>query len=351
MPEIRLSYCVVNTSQRELLLRGLDAIARERAELPFASEVLVLDNGSRDGSAQAARAHTAVDQTIALEERRGKALNDSELLRRSSGHFALLLNEDSELLPGTTMALVDALERHPQAACAGAKLVRPGSAGAGAEAWGGAHSGAGGSAEARGGAHSRTGNGSDQACAWRFPTPLTALAGALFVHRLYTVQSKGSETREVDWCQSSALLVRREAAAQVDYLDPDFFVYSDEVDFARRLRNAGWRSLYVPQAVAVHHEQLSTGAVPERRIVELSRNRDLYMRKHHSLAAALVVRLLSAWSYAVRALVALPLPGHSSRRYWRHVTATLWPSRGEGLREAAAEYNREGARETRQKLG
>ena len=48
---VELTYCVVNTSQRELLLRGLDAIARERASLPFATEVLVLDNGSRDGSA------------------------------------------------------------------------------------------------------------------------------------------------------------------------------------------------------------------------------------------------------------------------------------------------------------
>ncbi len=55
--EIEISYCVVNTSQRELLVRGLDAIAQERATLPFASEVLVLDNGSRDGSAEAARAH------------------------------------------------------------------------------------------------------------------------------------------------------------------------------------------------------------------------------------------------------------------------------------------------------
>ncbi len=308
MPKIELSYCIVNTSQRELLLHGLDAIARERSELPFASEVLVLDNGSRDGSAQAARAHPTVDEVIALEQRRGKALNDSELLRRACGRYALLLNEDSELRPGATLALHHALESHPESACAGAKLLRP--------------------------------DGAEQACAWRFPTPLSALAGALFLHRLYTVQSKGDRTCEVDWCQSSALLVRADAAAQVDYLDPDFFVYSDEVDFARRLRDAGWGSLYVPSAIAVHHEQLSTGTVPERRIVELARNRDLYMHKHHSRAAALTVRLLAAWSYAVRALAALLLPGHSPRRYWRHVTATLFPSRGEGLREAADAYNR-----------
>lgn len=309
MADVEVSYCVVNTSQRELLLRGLDALARERAGLPFASEVLVLDNGSRDGSAEAAQAHPTVDEAIALGERRGKGLNDSELLRRARGRFALLLNEDSELQPGATLALWQALEQRPDAALAGARLLRPDDA--------------------------------EQASAWRFPSPLTALAGALLLHRVFTVQSRGSKTREVDWCQSAALLVRRDAAAQVDYLDPDFFVYSDEVDFARRLRDAGWRSLYVPRATAIHREQLSTDAVPERRIVEMARNRDLYMRKHHSLAAARAVRWLTAWPYALRALAAALLPGHSPRRYWRHVTATLRPDRGEGLHEAAARYNRE----------
>jgi hypothetical protein len=135
--------------------------------------------------------------------------------------------------------------------------------------------------------------------------------------------------------------VRREAAEQVGWLDDDFFVYSDEVDFARRLRDAGWRSVYVPGAAAVHHEQLSTSAVPERRIVEMARNRDLYMRKHHSAAAARAVRVLTAWTYALRTLAAPVLPGHSPRRYWRHVIASLWPTRSEGLREAAERYNRE----------
>jgi N-acetylglucosaminyl-diphospho-decaprenol L-rhamnosyltransferase len=306
--EIELTYCVVNTSKRDLLLRGLDVIARERASVAFTTEVLVLDNGSRDGSAQAALAHPAVDETIALQARRGKALNDSELLRRARGRYALLLNEDSELLPGATLALYEALQERPQAACAGAALRRP--------------------------------DGAAQASAWRFPTPMTALAGALFLHRLLTVQSRGQRTREVDWCQSAALLVRRAAAEQVGFLDPDFFVYSDEVDLARRLRDAGWQSVWVPGAVAIHHEQLSTDTVPERRIVELARNRDLYMRKHHSAAAALAVRWLTAWTYALRSVAAIFMPGHSPRRYWRHVIATLHPDRGEGLREAAETYNR-----------
>ncbi len=129
MSQIELSYCIVNTSQRELMLRGLDALAHERARLPFATEVFVLDNGSRDGSVQAAREHAAVDEVIALERRQGKAVNDSELLRRARGRYALLLNEDSELRPGATLALHKALERSPDAACAGAKLLRPRTAG------------------------------------------------------------------------------------------------------------------------------------------------------------------------------------------------------------------------------
>lgn len=300
---VELSYLVVNTQQRALLVRGLDAIARERAAVPFSTEVVVLDNASQDGSAEAARAHPAVDEVIALDHRTGKAANDSALLQRARGRYGLLLNEDSELQPAATAALHAALEADPRAGAAGARLLRPG--------------------------------GVPQPSAWRFPTPLTALAGAFMLHGRLTVQSRGESTRHVDWAQSAALLVRIEAAREIGWFDESFFVYSDEVDFCKRLHDAGWHTLYVPSASAIHHEQLSTGAVPERRIVELSRNRDRYMRKHHSAGAARAVRWLTAWTYALRAAAALVLPGHSPRRYWRHVTATLRPGRGEGLREAA----------------
>ncbi len=308
---VELSYCVVNTAQRELLVRCLDAVAAEREALALegvTTEVLVLDNCSGDGSAGAARNHPATDELIVLDERRGKAENDTHLLRRARGRYCLLLNEDSELRPGASATLLAAMDAEARAGAAGAALFRP--------------------------------DGTRQASAWRFPTPATAAAAAVMLHRRLTVQSRGTGIREVDWAQSATLIIRREAAVEIDFFDPAFFVYSDEVDFCRRLRDAGWSTLYVPAAEAVHHEQLSTGEVPERRIVELSRNRDRYMRKHHTPAAARAVRWLTAWTYAVRAGVALLLPGHEPRRYWRHVTATLRPQRGEGLREAALERNR-----------
>ena len=304
---VELSYCVVNTEQRRLLRYCLDSIARERATLDFDTEVLVLDNASQDGSVEAASRHPVTTEVIALPERQGKAANDSLLLQRARGRFCLLLNEDSELELGCVVALYTALDRDERAGAAGAMLVQP--------------------------------DGAQQPSAWRFPSAATALLSALWLHKRFVVQSTGDAVRRVDWVQSAAMLVRRSAAEDIGYFDTDFFVYSDEVDFCRRLRDAGWSILYVPGAEAVHHEQLATGAGAERRIVEFSRNRDRYVRKHHGPMTARAVRWLTAAAYAERAAAALVLPGHDPRRYWRHVTATLRPARGEGIAEAAAAFN------------
>jgi N-acetylglucosaminyl-diphospho-decaprenol L-rhamnosyltransferase len=97
----------------------------------------------------------------------------------------------------------------------------------------------------------------------------------------------------------------------------------------------------VPYARAIHHDQLSTDPVARtRRTVEFHRNRDLYMRKHHSRAAAAVVRVLTAWFYLVRATLAPLLRGDAARWYLLHARQALRPGRGEGVREAAADFNR-----------
>jgi len=305
---MQLSYCVVNTNGRDDLLACLDAIERTHPD-DVESEVLVLDNASGDGSAEAVRERFPEARLILLEQRTGKAENDSTLLRNAYGRFCLLLNEDSELQPGAARALLDALEADPRAAAATAQHL--------------------------------TSEGQPKACAWRLPGVGPALAVAVGAQGPLVVQSGGDSLREVGWAQSSALMVRREAAGQVGFLDPDFFVYSDETDFCKRLRDSGWRILYAPQARAIHHDQLgSDPASMRRRIVEFHRGRDLYMRKHHSALARVAARLLWTWAYAVRALGALFLPGHDPRRYLLHAAQELRPGRGEGIREAAEAYNR-----------
>src|SRR3954462_202225 len=149
--DVELSYCVVNTDQRQLLSYCLDAIARERATVDFATETLVLDNASWDGSADAARSHPVTTDVIAVEHRYDRGEAASALLQRARGRFCLLLNEDSELEPGSTVALHAALAGDDDAAAAGATLVRP--------------------------------DGTQQPCAWRFPSVATRLLSLVGLRR------------------------------------------------------------------------------------------------------------------------------------------------------------------------
>src|SRR6476620_12296410 len=112
-----LSYCVVNTNGRDYLLACLAAIERTHPA-GVEREVLVLDNASEDGSAAAVRELGGDLRLIALEERRGKAENDSTLMREATGRYCLLLTEDSELRPGAAAALLAALDADPREAAA-----------------------------------------------------------------------------------------------------------------------------------------------------------------------------------------------------------------------------------------
>ncbi|MDO9356389.1 MAG: glycosyltransferase family 2 protein [Solirubrobacteraceae bacterium] len=340
MPD--LSILIVNTQSRELLLLGLDAVQRELGDSGWTvvpaggrpvkpnlgrakytgleptmvaattdrtAEVFVLDNASTDGSAEAAAAHPLAPEVIALKRRQGKAASDSDLLARADGRYGLLMNEDAELQPGSLVALVRALDEHPHAAAVGARLVRP--------------------------------DGTGQPSAWAFPSVGGALWAAIGRPNK-VVQSTGNRLREVDWAQSAALLVRIDAAREIDFFDRDFFVYSDEVDFAKRLRDAGHTVLWSPDATVIHHEQLSTDlARAQRRIVEFHRGRDRYLRKHHSAPARWAITALTVFTYALRAAAATVLPGHDPARMLAHAKAAARPGQGEGLKEAAEAFNAE----------
>jgi GT2 family glycosyltransferase len=307
---MELSYCVVNTNGRELLLECLRSI-RETHPEGTEHEILVLDNASDDGSAEAVEAGFPEVRVIRRERRAGLAENNSLLMGEASGEFCLLLNEDSELLDGAVRELLDALGGDRGAAVAGAQLVDP--------------------------------DGEPIPCAWRFPSLETALAQALLLHRRLVTQSHGGDgpPRQVGWIQSCTMLIRREVADSVGYLDTDFFVYSEEVDFQKRMHDAGWRILHVPRARAIHHEQLATDRSPggRRRIVQFHRGRDLYMQKHHSKPVVVLSRLLWSASYVPRALAANFMGGRDPGTYWLHARQALRPGSGEGMREAADAYN------------
>jgi N-acetylglucosaminyl-diphospho-decaprenol L-rhamnosyltransferase len=207
---VELSYCVVNTGRRQLLHYCLDAIARERATVAFETEVIVLDNGSGDGSAEAARTHPVTTEVIALDRAQPLGTNVAGLLAQARGRYCLLLDEDSELEPGATAALHVELDRLPRAGATCATLVDT--------------------------------DGTPRDSAWRLGASVRGGRGGV---------------RRVSWARTAAMLVRRDAAAQAGSFDPTLSGRTAERDFCRRLRRAGYRLLLVPDARAVVHDGVS----------------------------------------------------------------------------------------------
>jgi N-acetylglucosaminyl-diphospho-decaprenol L-rhamnosyltransferase len=297
-----LSVSIVNTNSRALLLACLDSLAGTEAE------IVVLDNASEDGSADAVRERFPDVRVIAQSHRAGFGANHNTVIRATTGRYVYVLNEDTTARDWGFEGLTAYLDDHPRVAALGPRLVYP---------------------------DSRL-----QDSAWRFPTPLVSTRALLSLGRLGVTQSGGDVPRAVDWVTGAALVLRREALDEVGLFDESFFLYSEEVDLQARLHRAGWEVHYFPRASVVHHESQFSADIPERRINEMWRSRHRYWQKHHTGAGARVAALATGAQYAVRAIlspVARRDPGAGARM--RLHARDAWRVTGPGLRELADEWN------------
>jgi N-acetylglucosaminyl-diphospho-decaprenol L-rhamnosyltransferase len=302
-----VSVSIVNTNGRRFLLDCLQSL--DGAVLTeFGDEIVVLDNASEDGSAEAVRERFPNVRVIAQDYRAGFGANHNSVIGSTHGRFVFVLNEDTTSADWGFERMAAYMDRHPHVAALGPRIVYP--------------------------------NGRQQPSAWRFPTPLTSLLSLPSLGRLGIVQSRGAEPRPVDWVMGAALLLRRQALEDVGLFDEGFFIYSEETDLQLRLRRAGWEVHYFPAVTIVHHESQFSAEIPERRINEMWRSRHRYWRKHHSRAGARVAALSTGIQYALRAGLA-PVAGRDPRfgaRMRLHVR-DAWRVTGPGLRELAEEWN------------
>ena len=303
MPDVSVS--LVNTNSRELLLACLESLEGARGDV----EIVVLDNASEDGSAAAVRERFPDVRVIEQRHRAGFGANHNTVIRATTGRYVFVLNEDTTSEDWGFERMVAHLDANPRVAALGPRLVYP--------------------------------DGRPQTSAWRFPSPTIEALGLVTLGKAGVVQSGGNETRDVDWAMAAALLVRREALDEIGPFDEEFFIYSEETDLARRLRDAGWRTQYFPEVTVVHHESQFSAGIPERRINEMWRGRHRYWWKHHSAAGARVAALAMGAQYGMRALLRARDPDFAGRMRLHARDAIR--VRGPGLRELAEDWNREHA--------
>jgi N-acetylglucosaminyl-diphospho-decaprenol L-rhamnosyltransferase len=256
------------------------------ARMRHACEVVVVDNGSTDGSQAMLRESFPSVHLVQNEGNVGLGKASNQGIECTTAPFVLLLNNDTIVDGPSLDALIDFMEATPDAGAVGGTLLNP--------------------------------DGSFQAGWNHFPslTEEFLIASRLgeFIRQGYPTVPGGQTPRAVDWITSACLLVRRAALAEVGLLDESYFIYGDETDLQCRLARAGWKVYHVPAATTVHFGGRSMDRWRRRKMVY--RGKMLFYRKQYGAARTAVLRavlgLLTLGKLVVWSL-AWPVPSSRER--------------------------------------
>jgi GT2 family glycosyltransferase len=253
-----VSVLIVSYNVRELLLETLACV---HAATRHKVEAIIVDNASADGSAAAVEAAFPQAKLIRLSKNVGFGRANNAGLEACKGSSLLLLNPDVLLEPGCVDRLADFLAAHPEAGAVGPRLQRP---------------------DGR----------LDLAARRAFPAPAAALYRLSGLSRLFPDSPRfgrynlghlpADQLQEIDSGTAACLLVRRAAIDEVGFFDPDYFMYGEDLDLCYRIKEAGWRVYYLPDAVAVHVKGASTRQATGRMLYEFHRAMWLFYRKHYA---------------------------------------------------------------------
>jgi N-acetylglucosaminyl-diphospho-decaprenol L-rhamnosyltransferase len=261
-----LSIVVVSYNTCDVLACCLDAIRTARAGL--ASELIVVDNASHDGSPAMVAERFPEARLIANRENVGFGRANNQAFEVARGRYLLMLNPDTEPAPDAIRQLLAFADANPRAGIVGGRLENP--------------------------------DGSHQHSAFRLPDWKQALFGFFDVipldSRLNGRYAPDCYERpfRAEHLLGACLLLRRETLDQVGHFDPRFFMYFEETDLCARVREAGWLILYTPDA-RVRHRGASSTSVPalkEKMSVEFHRGQALFYRKHRGLAGYAVLKAI-----------------------------------------------------------
>jgi hypothetical protein len=264
----RLAVVVVSFEARDTLLAGLHAL---RAHASFPLELVVVDNASTDGSADAVRARDPEALVIANAENVGFARACNQGWRASRAPHVLFLNPDAEVTPGAVETLARLLESRPAVGAAGPRT--------------------------------RGSDGTIQVSTGPDLAPLAELRQRRLVlgvarrepQALAQAEALHAREHEPAWVSGSCLVVRRTALEAVGGFDERFFLYEEDADLCRRLREAGWGVVFTPEAEVKHHLGRSMSKAPRRARLEYHRSHLLYYAKHNGpLSRAALLILLAA---------------------------------------------------------
>ena len=313
--QIDLSLIIVSWNVRDLLQDCVNSIIVGRGHLNV--EVVIVDSASSDGSPQMVQDEFPQDRfpwihLIACDNNVGFPKGNNIGLKTAVGRHILLLNPDTIVLGAALPQMVNYMDANPDIGVLGPQLLNP--------------------------------DKSVQSSRRRFPTMATAFfesswlepyAPAKLLQTYYAEDIADDAVADVDWVMGAAMLVPAHVVTQIGGMDEAYFMYSEELDWCRRIKDAGWRVVYYPEAKIIHYTGKSSEQAVTARHVNFQRAKLRYFRKYNGRFSAFILRLFLLCNYLWQIIVEgikwllghkRPLRCQRIRAYWQVVKSGLPPA-------------------------
>ncbi|HUW24325.1 MAG TPA: glycosyltransferase family 2 protein [Patescibacteria group bacterium] len=255
--KVKLSIIILSWNTRELLNQCLKSL-----ELGPEVEVIVVDNGSTDGSAQAVKKEFPGVKLIINKENLGFSKGNNEGIKRAQGDYIMLLNSDTLIKKGAIEKLINFLDEHSEIGIVGPKLLNQ--------------------------------DGSPQSNCGRFPNLLVALV-MLFAEHWGAdnfVRCSPAKSGLADWLMGAAFMARKEVFEKIGGLDEQLFMYMEEVEWFYRSRKAGFLTYFFKEAEIIHLGRGSAKHGKKDPIINIYRGLLYFYRKHKNFPELFILRLM-----------------------------------------------------------
>ncbi len=274
---VDVSIIIVNWNTKDLLLNCIESLYNETHNATM--EIIVVDNGSKDGSPVAVKSKYPQIKIICNNENLGFAKANNIGIAESVGRFVCLVNSDIKALDEVVDRLVEYMDQHTEIGAIGPKTVND--------------------------------DMSIRVNTRRFPTLWNTICETFFLTEIFPNNKlfrgrtmtwfSHEETMNVDVLSGCFLMVRREVVEKVGTLDDRFFIYGEDTDWCKRMHINNWQVVFFAETKAIHYAGASSSAAPIRFLIELTKADLQYWKKHHNIFKYSLYQLIMLIHFLIRA--------------------------------------------------
>ncbi len=277
---IDVSIIIVSWNVQDLLLACIDSIMKSPVAINQADsdkpvvEIVVVDSASSDNTVETLQARYPQVKLLAQSENVGFTRGNNIGFEAAQGRYLFMLNPDTEIMADAIPQMLNYMDTH-----ADVGIIGP---------------------------HTLNTDGTTQSSRRHFPTKtlaffestwLQAFAPQSMMTDFYISDKPDDAILDVDWMQGSALMIRHEIYEEIGGLDTDYVMYSEEMDWCKRIRDAGWRAIYLGTAQIIHHGGKSTEQIGAQKHIWFQESKLRYFKKHHGAGFAAILRVFLIVNY------------------------------------------------------